>query len=157
MKYKDIMSYVVIILAVVLIRTFVFTVIRVNQESMYNTLKEGDLMILKKYDKNYDRFDIVVVNDNGKKIIKRIIGLPKETIEYKDSILYINEEVMEDAYSKSETKDFKGYCAEDEYFVMGDNRLVSKDSRIIGCIEKKDIVGKASFRFFPFSAFGIVD
>lgn len=157
MKLKEIMGYVFIILVVILIRTFVFTIIKVNQVSMVDTLHDGDFMILKKFDKSFDRFDIVVVDDNGDKIIKRIIGLPKEDIEYSENTLFINGEELEDKYGVGITKDFKDYCAADEYFVMGDNREVSKDSRIIGCVNKKQIMGTTDFIIFPFNRFGKVE
>ena len=157
MKYKEIIGYVLIILIVILVRTFIVTTIRVNGNSMNNTLKNGNLMILKKYEKNkIDRFDIVVVKARDEKIIKRVIGLPKEDIEYKADTLYINGKEVEENFGKGVTSDFKDYCAEDEYFVMGDNRNNSVDSRMIGCVNKDQIMGTTNFVFFPFSKFGSV-
>lgn len=157
MKTKEIISYILIIGAVLLIRTYVVTPIRVNGDSMYNTLQDGNLMILKKYDKDIERFDIVVINYEKEKIIKRVIGMPKEDIEYKDNELYINGEPVEETYGYGSTKNFKDYCGEDEYFVMGDNRENSKDSRMIGCVNKKYIIGSTNIRFFPFKKIGKVD
>lgn len=156
MDKKEILSYVLIILFVVLIRSFVVTPIRVNGDSMYNTLQDGNLMILKKYDKSYDRFNIVVVNYEKEKIIKRIIGMPKEDIEYKEGNLYINDELVEEHYGYGNTDNFKDYCGENEYFVMGDNRENSKDSRMIGCVNEKDILGTTDLRFYPFNKVGII-
>lgn len=157
MKYKEIIGYVLIILVVILVRTFIVTPIRVNGNSMNDTLKNGNLMILKKYEKNkIDRFDIVVVKARDEKIIKRVIGLPKEDIEYKADTLYINGKEVEENFGKGVTSDFKDYCAEDEYFVMGDNRNNSVDSRMIGCVNKDQIMGTTNFVFFPFSKFGSV-
>lgn len=157
MKYKEIIGYVMIILIVILIRTFVVTPIRVNGDSMNDTLENGNLMILKKYKKNdIHRFDIVVVKAEDEKIIKRVIGLPKEDVEYKDDTLYINGKVIKDNYGKESTENFKDYCSEDEYFVMGDNRNNSLDSRRIGCVNKKQIMGTTNFVFFPFSKIGKV-
>lgn len=157
MKLKEIISYAIIILLVVLIRTFVVTPIRVNGDSMEDTLEDGYLMILKRYEKNsINRFDIVVVNLDGDKLIKRVIGLPKEDIAYKDNKLYINEEYVEDNYGYGKTKDFKDYCKEDEFFVLGDNRENSKDSRVFGCVSSKDILGTTNFVFFPFNKIGYV-
>lgn len=157
MKFKDILDYIIIILVVIVIRTYIFTPIRVTGESMQDTLLNGDLMILTKYNKNYQRFDIIVV-DNGKdKIIKRIIGLPGEDVEYKDNVLYINGEVIEDKFASNPTSDFIDYCGEDEYFVLGDNRGNSLDSRKYGCFNKRQILGKTSFTFFPFKRIGIKD
>ncbi len=155
-KIKEIMSYVLIILVVVLIRTFIVTPIRVNGTSMVPTLEDGYFMILKKYDKKFERNDIVVVKTKDDKIIKRIVGLPKEDIEYKDNELYINDEKVGSIEFDGYTSDFKDYCMEDEYFVLGDNREDSIDSRIIGCVNKKDILGKTSFVLFPFNKWGSV-
>ena len=157
MKYKEIIGYVLIILIVILVRSFIVTPIRVNGNSMNDTLKNGNLMILKKYEKNkIDRSDIVVVKARDEKIIKRVIGLPKEDIEYKADTLYINGKEVEENFGKGVTSDFKDYCAEDEYFVMGDNRNNSVDSRMIGCVNKDQIMGTTNFVFFPFSKFGSV-
>lgn len=155
-KVKEIMSYVLIILIVIGIRTFVVTPIKVNGSSMNDTLKDGDFMILKKYDKKYSRYDVVVVDNDGDKIIKRIVGMPEEDIEYKDNKLYINGSEVKENYGKGYTSDFVDYCTEDEYFVLGDNREESKDSRIIGCVNKKDIIGKTDFVVFPFNKWGRV-
>ena len=156
MKKNDIISYVVIILVVVLIRTFIATPIKVNGDSMNNTLKDGYLMILKKFDKKIERFDIVVVKYKSDKIIKRVIGLPKEDVKYENGKLYINDKEVKDEFNNQETKDFKYYCGDDEYFVMGDNRGNSLDSRIIGCVKRNDIMGSTDFVIFPFNKFGSV-
>ncbi len=156
---KEYLPYLVIIIAVVLIRTFLYTPIRVNGTSMDPTLKQNDLMILSKIGLNsgINRWDIVVVKEDKKHIIKRVIALPGESVAYIDGKLYINKKNVEDKYSLSSTKDFDEiYLKEDEYFVMGDNRIVSADSRLIGPISKNQILGKASFRFFPFNKIGSV-
>ena len=155
MKKNDIISYVIIILVVVLIRTFIATPIKVNGDSMNNTLKDGYLMILKKFDKKIERFDIVVVKYKSDKIIKRVIGMPGEDVKYEDGKLYINDEEIKNEYNNN-TKDFKYYCGKDEYFVMGDNRGNSLDSRIIGCVKRSDIMGSTDFIIFPFNKFGHV-
>ncbi len=155
---KDIMGYVVIILAVVLIRTFVATPVRVNGLSMYPTLDNGNFMILKKYARNdINRFDIVVIRRGKEKLIKRVIGLPMEDVEYRDNTLFINNELFPDDYGDGNTHDFVDYCAKDEYYVLGDNREDSTDSRIFGCIKKEDILGKTNFIIFPFDKWGTVE
>ena len=89
-KYlKEIYPYIVIIITVVLIRTFIVTPVRVDGKSMYSTLDNGDILILNKMSKNYNRFDIVVVKIGGSKIVKRIIGLPGDKIEYIDNELFL--------------------------------------------------------------------
>lgn len=153
---KEIAIYIVIILVVIGIRTFIVTPIRVNGSSMNDTLENGNFMILKKYDKEISRFDIVVIAHDKDQLIKRVIGLPKEDIEYKDGKLYIDDELIEDSFGKGKTFDFTDYCAEDEYFVLGDNREDSSDSRKFGCVQKKDILGTTNFIVFPFSKWGSV-
>lgn len=161
--FKELIPYAIIILVVVLIRTFIMTPVRVNGESMSNYLEEGDILILNKMDKTYERFDIVVVNVNGTKIIKRIIGMPGETIAYKDCQLYINEKAVDDYVKDCSTKDFSlsslyGYLLipNDYYFIMGDNRDNSSDSRDkrIGLVSKEQIEGTVSIRLYPFKKFG---
>lgn len=156
-KIKELLSYVLIILIVVLIRTFIVTPIKVNGTSMTPTLEDSDFMILKKYDKkNIERYDIVVINTGSEKIIKRVIGLPGEDIEYKDDQLYIDGLEFEDLYGSGYTSDFVDYCSDDEYFVLGDNREDSIDSRIIGCVKYDDILGTTNFVIFPFNKWGKV-
>ena len=160
--FKELVPYVIIVLVVVLIRTFLFTPIKVNGDSMDNTLHNGDTMILNKITMKFnelERFQIVVIRTKDTYLIKRIIGLPGETIEYKDGKLFINNKIMNDPYyNDGNTKDFdkvnipKGY-----YYVMGDNRGISLDSRLIGVISKEDILGTTNFILFPISDFGIVE
>lgn len=157
---KEIYPYIIIIVVILLIRTFLFTPIIVNGTSMSPTLKEHDMMILNKISlktSKLERFDIVVV-DNEDYIIKRVIALPGESVAYYDGKLYINGKAIEDKYATSETKDFDTVkLGANEYFVMGDNRAVSKDSRMIGPVNIKNIKGKASLRIIPFNKIGIVE
>lgn len=159
--WYSIKDYVYIVLIVVLIRTFLVTPAAVSGSSMESTLNNHDLVIINKLVyriKPIERFDIVVVNndEDNDRIIKRVIGLPNETIEYKDNKLYINGELIETKLSFKETDDFKVETKDDEYFVLGDNRPVSKDSRILGNFSKKDIIGRVGIRFYPFDKVGYV-
>jgi signal peptidase I len=159
---KEIIPYIVIILVVVLIRTFIVTPVKVQGLSMFPTLNDGEILILKKYDKSYKRFDIVVLNKDNSKLIKRIIGLPGEHISYVDNVLYVNDKKIDEEFlpSNLDFEDFdtillgnstipKGY-----YFVVGDNRNNSTDSRIFGFVKKEDILGTVSFRLFPLNKIG---
>ena len=131
---KENLLFTILLLIIIIIRIFFYSPIRVNGSSMYPTLQDKEFMILNKIglQKGINRFDIVVVESNGKYIIKRVIGLPGESVMYSDNKLYINGKVIEDNYSKSETENFENVILkDDEYFVMGDNREVSKDSRVI--------------------------
>lgn len=156
---KELIPYLVIIVVVILFRTFIATPVRVEGSSMVPTLKDGDILVLNKLSHNYKRFDIVVVSTNKSKIVKRIIGMPGENIEYKDNILYIDGKVIEDKTVEA-TDDFTlkelygmNRIPDGYYFVMGDNRDGSSDSRDyrIGLIKKDNILGKTIFRLFPFN------
>ncbi len=152
---KGLIPYVLILVAVILIRIYVVTPAFVSGTSMSPTLKDNDLVLLKKFDKTYKRFDIVVVRLPEENLIKRVIGLPGETIRYKDNMLYINDRVIEDTYAYGITGNFQEVVLkEDEYFLMGDNREVSLDSRIIGKIKKDEIEGKVGIIIYPFSKIG---
>ncbi len=161
---KEILSYVAIIVAVILIRTFIATPVMVDGVSMTPTLVDNQILILYKLDKDYRRFDIVVVEHkvHGKeeKLVKRVIGLPGEYVEYKDSKLYINKKEVKEDFIDVETEDWSlaklGYLEipEGYYFVVGDNRGDSSDSRILGLIPEKEIKRKIKFSLFPFSRFG---
>lgn len=159
-KIKEIVPYLAIILVVVLIRSFLFTPIKVNGTSMYPTLEPNYFMILNKVGlkKGINRWEIVVVKEEDKYIIKRVIALPGESVAYIDGELYINKRKVEDNYSKSKTKDFEEiYLKDNEYFVMGDNRSVSADSRLIGPVKEDEIYGKTNLIIFPFNKIGKVE
>ena len=158
-KYKEILSYIVIIVVILLIKQFIVTPIRVNGASMDDTLKDKDIMILDKISYRFSdikRFDIVVIKLEDEYIIKRVIGLPKEKVEYKDNKLYINGKEVKENFSHKEIKDYvlEEEIPDDYYFVVGDNRPVSLDSRVIGLINRKNILGKTSLTIFPFNRFG---
>ena len=158
--WNTIKDYVYIILAVVLIRSFIVTPALVDGASMDETLKDGELVLINKFVyivSDINRFDVVVVNNehDEDKIIKRVIALPNEKIEYKDDVLYINDKEVK-GMTFEHTSDFVYETKDDEYFVMGDNRDISKDSRLLGNFKSKDIVGKVNLRIFPFKKFGSI-
>ena len=154
---KEYLPYVVILVLVLVIKYNVVAPIRVNGRSMNNTLKDGDIMILNIIGyktSNLKRFDIVVV-DNGKDyLIKRVIGLPGEEVEYIDNKLYINGKLVKDKYGNGNTSNFKVKVKNNSYFILGDNREDSLDSRYYGSFNKKKILGKTNFTVFPFNRFG---
>lgn len=163
-NFKELIAYILIIILVLLIKTYIFTPIRVNGNSMYPTLEHGDMMILNEIGYHLNgvkRFDIVVVFINGEKIIKRVIGLPGDKVFYKDNKLYINDLEVDEDFSHADTKDFSvkdalGYevIPDNYYFVVGDNRVDSLDSRVIGLVSDKQIRGKTNFVWYPFNKFG---
>lgn len=161
MKFiRELIPYLIIILIVITLRTFIVTPIVVSGESMVPTLSGGELMLLKKYDTEYERFDIVVVNKSveGDNLIKRIIALPGETIKYRNNKLYINDEIFEDIYAFGNTENFREITlGNDEYFLMGDNREISLDSRSLGIIKKQEIEGTVGIVLYPFNKIGNVE
>lgn len=163
MKFiKNLIPYIVILVVVVLLRMYIITPVKVVGHSMDPTLEDGQLLILKKYDHKYERFDIVVFNYDNSKLVKRIIGLPGETVKYTNNKLYINDQEIEENFIDTNTNDFNlkqlGYdtIPDGYYFVLGDNRINSKDSRTIGLVSEDDILGSSSFSFFPFNKFGFI-
>ena len=162
--------YVGIVLAVTfLIITFVGQRTHVSGESMENTLEDGDQLIVDKLTYRFhdpERFDIIVFPFRYKEntyYIKRIIGLPGETVQIVDGDIYINGEVLEESYGREVIRD-PGLAAEpialgdDEYFVLGDNRNYSSDSRdpSVALIHRKEIIGRAWLRIWPLDSFGIL-
>ena len=155
---KELIPYIIIVLVVVLIRTYIVTPVIVVGDSMVPTLKDNQILLLNKIDYRFSeikRYDIVVIKVAKSEIIKRVIGLPGENIEYRNNTLYIDGHEIETEYN-FDTDDFnlKSICncdkiPKDKYLVLGDNRMVSSDSRIIGLIDKEDILGSTSISIWP--------
>jgi len=175
---KEIFSTIVYIAAVLLISflfiTFVAQRTQVSGSSMLDTLHDGDSLIISKI--SYivgepERFDIVVfphtdsVSGEQSYFIKRIIGLPGETVQIDlYGNIYIDGEILEEDYGKEVILN-PGLAVDeitlgdDEYFVLGDNRNDSLDSRYaeVGNIKREDLIGKAVFRLYPFDTFGGIE
>ena len=163
--------YLLVVLAVTyLVIQFVGQRTQVQGESMEPTLQNGDNLIVDKITYRFNepqRFDIIVFPFKYKEdtfYIKRIIGLPGETVQItNEGEIYINDELLKEGYGKEVILDpGNAYTpitlGEDEYFVLGDNRNNSSDSRSssVGVIHKDDIIGRAWLRIWPFSEFGIL-
>ncbi len=161
---KELYPYVLIVLIVVLIRTFIITPVVVSGDSMKPNLNNGELLLVRKIGYNgsaIKRSDIIVLkttdtNGNQEEIIKRVIGLPGEHISYKNNKLYVNNDLVEETYKFRDTKDFnlEEICSctsipAGKYLILGDNRPISKDSTEFGLIDEEDIVGKAVLRIWP--------
>lgn len=163
-------------LLIALLSTFVFKPVIVRGSSMYPTLNDSDVgisyVITKKLmGLNRRAIVTVFVPEENQHIVKRVIGMPGETIYAKDGVVYINDEPLdepyldnlhraqyEDQYGKPFTSDFsKVQIPDDHYFLMGDNRSNSKDSRDIlyGPFPVENILSNSLFIFYPFSNFGI--
>lgn len=158
-----------------LITTFILKLTHVGGSSMYPTLSNSDYIVVEKFSYRFnepERFDVVVFpykEESGevRNYIKRVIGLPGETIQIKDGIIYINGEILNEDFGFEVINN--GGWAENpieigvnEYFVLGDNRNNSKDSRHldldgnsdIGLISKDEMIGKAWFRIYPLGKIG---
>lgn len=151
--------FIAIIIALI-IRTFFFSTSIVKGDSMLPTLEEGDRIIFNKFVYligKPDRGDIVIIERPLKNYVKRVIALPGETIEVKDHVLHINGEIYEQNFlSENEILGTGNFgpieIPEDSYFVMGDNRSTSKDSRNgLGFIEEENIIGRSEIIIFPFN------
>lgn len=154
--YKKTAIILFIFTLVTLFRECIFDVVSVTGNSMKDNFLQGDILIVEKYDtSNIQRFDVVIAKMKTQKIIKRVIGLPGETIQIKNGSVYINDERIKkefDFYTKE-----AGIASEyftlgkDEYFLLGDNRGESADSRECGAFRIKDIQGIVTLKIYPFS------
>jgi signal peptidase I len=175
--FMEMMPYLIIILFVILIRTFIMTPVNVNGTSMVSTLEDGDILLVYKLRYRLQgpkRFDIVTLKTKNGDLIKRVIGMPGDKLRYvikqddegkQVAELYINDELVNEDFISDEAK--LATCAtdadicnnvvtvpEDSYYVMGDNRGVSLDSRSFGAVTKKQVYGITEIRIFPFNKMG---
>lgn len=162
---KDSIKAIFFVGVILIAMLYVVSVTQVVGNSMSPTLKNNEMLLLNKLKyrlTKVKRGDIISLKyKDTKYLIKRVIGLPGDTIEIKDSVLYINKEVYKEEYISSDLKykDFHledlGYSKipENMYLVLGDNRVDSLDSREIGLVKKEDIIGKISARFWPINKF----
>lgn len=154
---KEFIPYLLIIVVVIFIKMYVVSPIRVNGVSMDPTLENRDIMLLDEVSYRFEdveRFDIVVIHKNDEYLIKRVIGLPGEMVQYKADKLYIDGEYVKEDFKHKETSDFLAEVGDNQYFVMGDNRTNSTDSRVFGAVDRDEIIGKTSLTILPFSRFG---
>ena len=169
------LCYIIIVLGVIfVINKFFFSLVRVNGDSMDPALQDKDIIIVDKTVKSeeIERFDILAfkyVYDNKDIYLKRVIGMPNETIEIIDNEIYIDGEKLTEFYGAfsdpNDSPDIVGYFGDyprttlgvDEYFLIGDNRYVSDDSRNFGPVTEDLIVGKATFRIWNFNGIGSLE
>lgn len=170
----EILEYIKLFLVVFLIALFITQYIlqrnTVKGLSMYPTLNDGDELFVEKVSRYFgdiNRFDIITVDTKGiehdetNRVIKRVIGLPGDTVEIKDGQVYINGELLQEKYLPEEVMTVsrnpqfdKVTLAENEYYCLGDNRNNSNDSRSFGPIPADHILGKLLVRFYPFDRIG---
>lgn len=159
-------NIVVTVLACLLFTTYLYKPVMVSGTSMYPTIEDGSLgfsSVVLKNTRGIERFDIVVIHLEGEEnIIKRVIGMPGETVSFRDDTLYINgvplsQDFLDETYTSQYsqfTSDFEYSLGDDQYFCMGDNRPVSADSRVFGPFTAEQIVSCGLFVIYPFSQFG---
>ena len=170
---KELISWIIYLAilfgAVYLIVQYVGERTTVSGESMYPSLSDGDSLIVDKISYRFvdpDRYDVVVFPfqyQEGTFYIKRVIGLPGETVQIMEGKVYINGKELNDPYGYEAIRN-PGLASnpitlrQDEYFVLGDNRNNSADSRepSVGTISREDIIGRAIFRIWPFDSIGLV-
>lgn len=158
----------IIVVCVAFVPKYVLQRTIVEGKSMMDTLKNGENLLVEKVSYHFtdpDRFDVIVFYPHGRDstdyYIKRVIGLPGETVQIIGEDIYIDGEKLEEDFGKDPIMD-SGMADEpielgdDEFFVLGDNRTVSEDSRYeeVGPVKRKNIEGKAVLRIYPFSEFG---
>lgn len=142
-KLRDILGYVIAFGVAFFISTNVLFSYQVNGSSMFPTLKDGDRGFALRTNLNLrkiERFNIVVVEIENRFIVKRVIGLPGEKIEYRDNKLYVNDEYIEESFLEDTVTGDLSITVEDgSYYCLGDNRSNSADSRVYGSFEKENI------------------
>ena len=162
-RWLDVILLVVFLIVFLSLRFYFYPWFTVRQTSMLPTLENGDVVVVSHVDVlrgSIKRGDIIVFHLGSKKegeyLVKRVIGLPGDTIELKDGIVYVNGTRLCESYVVY--KDHSNYgpvtVPEGRYFVLGDNRPASRDSRYFGPIPISSVVGKVVFRVYPFSRFG---
>lgn len=155
--WEVIRTIAIVLVVVATIRTFVAEAYVIQGSSMEPTLHSSERLLITKFApqiEGLDRGDIVIFehpDEPGKRLIKRVVGLPGETIEIKGGLVYVNGKALDEPYQRPDLgsshpphKIPEGY-----YFVLGDNRSVSNDSRSIGDVPSAAIIGRAFVRFYP--------
>ncbi|MBU8908929.1 signal peptidase I [Desertibacillus haloalkaliphilus] len=174
--FEWVKTLVVVLILVIIVRTFFFANYMVYGESMMPSIQDGERIIINKASYNLSepkRFDMIVFHATKENdYIKRVIGLPGDSIYYKDDILYVNDVPIEEAYLEEFraqydgnvfTNDFtiedvtnESVVPEGHLFVLGDNRRNSMDSRQLGFISLDQVVGKANLCYWPLSDFRLL-
>jgi len=147
-----------LILCAALIFTFRYFVLEhviVFGDSMSGSFESGSVLLSRKYGLgDIDRFDVIVVSIGRYNVIKRVIGMPGETVSIQNNSVYINGIAIGGSHGTAPGDDNVWTLREDEYFILGDNRTDSIDSRSYGAVSSDKIRGKVIFQLFPYDKFG---
>ena len=168
----EVKEIVMLVFAIILFMTFIISQNKIPSPSMVDTLRIGDRLLVSRLPFYYrlpQRGEIVVFNGpDGKPWIKRVVGMPGEIIDIKEGNIYINDTYFDEtAYlqemgvseldpSEPTVVQYPYTVPKGHYFLMGDNRLESKDCRYIGAISEEDITGKALLKVYPFNEIGML-
>lgn len=149
----------IIFLMVIFFRSYIIGREIVSGSSMEPTLYDGDICWSTKFffKNDINRYDVVIARMGNKKVVKRVIGLPGDEIEIRGNQVYINGKIIKKEYQKKTTFAGKGesiILKKDEYFLLGDNRNHSYDSRSYGSVSRKEIKGIIRFRIYPLNRVG---
>lgn len=142
------------------VRTWGFIAVTVAGTSMNDTLFSGDVVLVTRFG-SISNGDVVQTSFSGRSgsYIKRVIGLPGDVVEYADGALILNGRPLSEPYVSSPTENMRIALGEDEYFLLGDNRAESYDSRAedMGCVSRSQISGRVQWILWPVSRFGPVE
>lgn len=168
--YSWIKSIAFAFIIALIFRHFLFSPFTVLGESMKPTFQDQDRILVNKT-ANIQRFDMIVFDapDSDEQYIKRVIGLPGDTIEVRDDVLYINGKEYNEPYLNKEKTIFNHFTGDfsleeltglskvpnGQLFVLGDNRVNSKDSRSFGFIPEESVIGEVQLRYYPLKEIGI--
>lgn len=167
-RFRSIYHEIVFLIGTIITFFVLFKVVTFNHvpsESMENTIRINSIICISRNVKTINRYDIITFNKtiekDGKKIsdnlIKRVIGLPGDTLTFSDNNIYVNGDLVDDSFVKYKTFTYKNetiVVPDEKYFVMGDNRGNSYDSRNWGFVDRSEIKGKAIYTLLPLSKSG---
>lgn len=160
------LKYIIILIFIIILRIYIFPLYEVDGASMDYTLAHGEKIIGTSFFE-VDRFDIVIMDvpQYNKLYVKRVVGLPGDKIEYKDDSLYVNNVYIEEPYLDEKKTEWNQFTEdllieevpEGHYYVLGDNRKASVDSRNIGFIPAKDILSELMLVYWPLDEIKILN